>query len=115
MKLTPVEEIEFNTSHPLVGTVVLAQVPFDDSDAAIPEQRVKERPALIVAASNSGILVRGIYSNTGVTRVLFSPWRRLNFDHPSYVDAARSAVRDVKMNDIVRLGRLTNPEWNQLI
>jgi hypothetical protein len=115
MKLTPVEEIEFNTSHPLVGTVVLAEVPFDDTDASIPELRAKERPALIVAASESGILVRGIYSNTGVTRVLFSPWRRLNFDHPSYVDVARTAVRDLEMNDIVRLGRLTNPEWNQLI
>jgi hypothetical protein len=115
MKLTPVEEIEFNTSHPLVGTVVLAQVPFDDTDASIPEVSAKERPALIVAASASGILVRGIYSNTGVTRVLFSPWRRLNLDHPSYVDVARTAVRDVEMNDIVRLGRLTVPEWNQLI
>ena len=115
MKLTPVEEIEFNTSHPLVGTVVLAEVPFDAEDASIPERKAKERPALVVAASDAAILVRGIYSNSGVTRVLFSPWRRLKLDHPSYVDVARTAVRELQMNEIVRLGRLTDFEWNQLL
>ncbi|HEY5121607.1 MAG TPA: hypothetical protein VII84_08530 [Acidimicrobiales bacterium] len=115
MKLTPTEEVEFNTSHPLVGTVVLAEVPFDAEDASIPELKAKERPALVVAASDAAILVRGIYSNTGVTRVLFSPWRRLKLDHPSYVDVARTAVREVQMNEIVRLGRLTDLEWNQLL
>jgi hypothetical protein len=115
MKLTPTEEVEFNTSHPLVGTVVLAEVPFDAEDASIPERKAKERPALVVAASDAAILVRGIYSNTGVTRVLFSPWRRLNLDHPSYVDVARTAVREVQLNEIVRLGRLTDLEWNQFV
>lgn len=114
-KLTPVEQVEFNEQHPLVGFVVLAEVPFDASDESMPEVKAKERPALVVAASDSGILVRGIYSNTGATRVLFSPWRRLNLDHPSYVDDTRVALRGVELNDLVRLGRLTDLEWNQLV
>ncbi len=112
--LTPAELDEFSTDHPLVGAVVIAEVPFDSVDPVIPEQRAKGRPALVVAASEDGILVRGIYSNPAVTRVLFSPWRRLGLDHVSYLDVERVVVTNGALGESLRLGRLTDAEWNGL-
>jgi len=37
-------------------------VPFDATDPSAPEQKSKERPALVVAASADSLLVRPIYS-----------------------------------------------------
>lgn len=112
--LTPAELEKFSTEHPAVGTVVLAVVPFDAVDPIAPEQRAKARPALVVAASDAGVLVRGIYSNPFTTRVLFQPWRRLGFDHVSYIDDARTPIALTSPDEIERLGRLTDEEWNSL-
>src|ERR1019366_10635351 len=79
-------------AHPLAGWVVTTEVPFDNVDPVIPEQQSKIRPAVVVAASDEGLLVRGIYTDASPTRSLFSPWRRLGLDHVSYVDVARSSV-----------------------
>lgn len=110
--LTPAESERFSTEHPFVATVVLAEVPFDAVDPVIPEQRAKLRPALVVAAGESGALVRGIYSNTSTTRSLFQPWRRLGFDHISYIDDARTALSLSSLDELERLGRLSDDEWN---
>lgn len=115
VKLTPSEREEFSSDHPLAGTVVIAEIPFDSVDETTPEMKSKERPALVVAASDAGLLLRGIYSSPSVTRALFSPWRRLKMDHASYVDVERIAVRDLDLDLVVRLGRVTDVEWNQLI
>jgi hypothetical protein len=112
--LTPSELERFSTEHPFVGTVVLAEVPFDSVDPVIPEQRAKSRPALVVAAAETAILVRGIYSNPFTTRVLFQPWRRLGFDHVSYVDDTRTSLTLASLDEVERLGRLTDDEWNAL-
>lgn len=112
--LTPAELEKFSTEHPVVGTVVLAEVPFDAVDPIAPEQRAKARPALVVAASDAGMLVRGIYSNPSTIRVLFQPWRRLGFDHVSYIDDARTPIALTSLDEIERLGRVTDEEWNSL-
>ena len=114
MTLTPSELEKFDLDHPLVGTIVLGDVPFDAVDPEIPEQRVKQRPALVVAASDVGVLVRGIYSNPSTTRILFQPWRRLGFDHVSYIDDRRTALPPGSLDEAQRLGRLTDDEWNAL-
>jgi hypothetical protein len=113
--LTPVELERFSAEHLLVGTVVLIEVPFDSVDPVVPEQKAKARPALVVAASDTGVLVRGIYSNPATTRVLFQPWRRLGFDHVSYIDGERISVVLDGLDGIVRLGHLGDEEWNGLV
>jgi hypothetical protein len=113
--LTPGELERFSPEHPLVGTVVLVEVPFDSVDPVVPEQKAKARPALVVGASDNGVLIRGIYSNPARTRVLFQPWRRLGLDHVSYIDDDRIAVTVDGPDGIGRLGRLADDEWNGLV
>ncbi|MGC1419711.1 MAG: hypothetical protein WA786_06285 [Acidimicrobiales bacterium] len=112
--LTPSELERFRADHPFVGTVVLAEVPFDSVDPATPEQRAKLRPGLVVAASDTAILVRAIYSNPSTTRVVFQPWRRLGFDHVSYIDDHRTALPVANFDEVERRGRVTDDEWNVL-
>jgi hypothetical protein len=112
--LTPGESERFSVEHPFVATVVLAEIAFDAVDPDIPEQRAKLRPALVVAAGESGVLVRGIYSNVSTTRTLFQPWRRLGFDHISYIDDARTALALSSLDELERLGRLSDEEWNSV-
>ncbi len=111
--LTPAEASLYDQNHPLAGWVVTTFVPFDAVDPALPEQRSKVRPALVVAASEAGLLVRGIYSSPLPTRSIFSPWRRLGLDHVSYVDVTRSAVEPGA--EVNKLGFLNDEEWNALL
>jgi len=110
---TPSELEAFDPAHPLVGTVVLADVPFDAVDPLIPEQRSKIRPVLIVAASPTSMLVLGIYSNPSSSRVLFQPWRRLGLAHVSFVATERVSV-SVAPDQAEKIGRLNDEEWNAL-
>jgi hypothetical protein len=109
--LTPAELERFDPEHGLVGTVVIVEVPFDAVDPEVPEQRAKERPALVVAASDDAVLVRPIYSNDAPTRSVLQSWRRLGLEHVSYVDDTRVAV-PVATASLERVGRLSDPEWN---
>lgn len=111
--LTPAEAALYDVNHPLAGWVVMTEVPFDNVDPVIAEQQSKIRPAVVLAASTQGLLVRGVYTNESVTRSVFSPWRRLGLDHVSYIDVARSAV--AADAEVTRLGALTDAEWNVLL
>jgi len=111
--LTPAETALYDPAHPLAGWVVTTEVPFDNVDPVVPEKQSKIRPAIVVAASDEGLLVRGIYSNPSPTRSVFSAWRRLGLDHVSYVDVARSPV--VAGAEVNRLGALSDEEWNALL
>jgi len=111
--LTPAELALYDAHHPLAGAVVTTEVPFDAVDPMIPEQQSKIRPALVVAASDKGLLVRGIYSNPSPTRTVFSAWRRLGLDHVSYLEGARTMVRSGA--EVTKLGVLTDAEWNALL
>ena len=113
LMLTPSESARFSTENPLVAAVVLIEVPFDSLDPDYAELRSKERPALVVAASESGVLVRPIYSNTFTNRTLFSPWRRLLLDHVCYISDDRVAL-DLPTPRPEELGRLSDEEWNAL-
>ncbi|HEY5302763.1 MAG TPA: hypothetical protein VIJ86_01750 [Acidimicrobiales bacterium] len=113
VQLTPTEVALYDAGHAMAGSVVTTEVPFDNVDPVVPEQQSKIRPAVVVAASDEGLLVRGIYSNPSPTRSIFSPWRRMGLDHVSYVDVTRSAVRVGA--EVNRLGVLTDEEWNALL
>jgi hypothetical protein len=112
--LTPGELASFNPDHPLVGSVVLVEIPFDSVDPAQPDQKSKQRPAVVVGASNERILVQGVYSNQTPTRVLFQPWRRLGLDHVSYIDSSRVSLA-VAPHEMEHLGKLSEDEWNTLV
>jgi hypothetical protein len=110
---TPGELETYDPAHPLVGTVVLADVPFDAVDPLVPEQRSKIRPVLVVAASTRSLLVLGIYSNPSPSRILFQPWRRLGLAHVSYVATERVSV-PATLDTLDKVGRLSDEEWNSL-
>jgi hypothetical protein len=110
---SPSELENFDPAHAIVGSVVLADVPFDAVDPLVPEQRSKVRPVLVVAASATSLLVRGIYSNQSPSRVLFQPWRRLGLAHVSFIATDRVSV-SVAPDDAERIGRLNDDEWNSL-
>jgi hypothetical protein len=113
--LTPAESERFNDDHPLVGAVVIVEVPFDALDPLAPEQKSKERPALVVAANDDTLLVRPVYSSAASTRTVLSAWRRLGLDHVCYVDDTRVALVPNSMASLERVGRLSDEEWNALL
>jgi hypothetical protein len=108
---TPAELERFNPDHALAGSVVIVEVPFDAIDSDAPEQKAKERPALVVAASDDAVLVRPIYSNPAPSRSVLQAWRRLGLDHVSYLDDARVVVLG-PTGSLERVGRLSDQEWN---
>jgi hypothetical protein len=109
---TPAELERFDPEHPLAGNVVIVEVPFDATDPATPELKSKERPALVVAASADGLLVRPIYSSAAPTRKVLQAWRRLGLDHVCYLDDARVALNVAPTESLERVGRLNDQEWN---
>ena len=112
---TPLEQARFDVRHPLVGVVLVLDVPFDAKDPALPDVTSKNRPVLVVAASSDELLVRPLYSNSAPTRTVFQPWRRLGLDHVSYIDDGRVVISGVRFDALQQLGELTTPEWNAQI
>ncbi|HVB52040.1 MAG TPA: hypothetical protein VND89_09935 [Acidimicrobiales bacterium] len=109
---TPLEQARFDVRHPLVGVVLVLDVPFDAKDPALPDVTSKNRPVLVVAASSDELLVRPLYSNSAPTRTVFKPWRRLGLDHVSYIEDSRVVISGVRFDELQQLGQLTTPEWN---
>lgn len=112
--LTPGELAHFSPDHSLVGAVVLVDIPYSAVDPELPEQKSKQRPAVVVAAAPEGVLVQGVYTNPSSTRVLFQPWRRLGLDHVCYVEGVRVPIT-IGLDDLERIGKLADDEWNSLI
>ena len=113
LSLTPLELEHFSADHSLVGTVATVEIPFDGTDPENPDQKSKQRPAVIVAASDNGILVRGIYSKESPSRQLFQPWRRLGLANVSYIADERTPL-DAVINVTDKIGVLSDQEWNSL-
>ena len=111
--LTPAEARLVDADHARAGSVVSVEIPFDSIDPATPDVHAKQRPAVVVAASDSVLLVRGIYSNQFANRQLFGPWRRLGLDHVSYISDERQVI-DLSVTPAVEFARLTDEEWNSL-
>src|SRR5665213_1881070 len=112
--LTPLETSRFDVEHPLVGAVLVVEVPFGGNDGDQPDVKSKDRPALVVAASNDELLVRPVYSNPSPARTLFQPWRRVVLDHVSYVADERVIVSIADLGPLQQLAQLTTTEWNSL-
>jgi hypothetical protein len=112
--LTPLETSRFDAEHPLVGAVLVVDIPFDAQDRDQPDLKSKDRPVLVVAASSDELLVRPIYSNPSPARTLFQPWRRVGLDHVSYVGDERVVVANAGLEPLQQLAQLTTPEWNSL-
>ena len=112
--LTPLETSRFDVEHPLVGAVLVVEVPFGGNDGDQPDVKSKDRPALVVAASNDELLVRPVYSNPSPARTLFQPWRRVGLDHVSYVADERVIVSIADLGPLQQLAQLTTTEWNSL-
>ena len=112
-RVTPRHARLVDVEHELAGSVVVVSVPFDAVDPTVPEQKEKERPAVVIGASSDVLLVRGIYSHQKIGRRVFGPWRRLELSHVSYVadDATLVAMPATPLKPI---GRLTDEEWNAL-
>jgi len=109
---TPLEQARFDVNHPLVGVVLVLDVPFDAQDPDLPDVTSKDRPVLVVAASSQELLVRPLYSNTAPSRTVFQPWRRLGLDHVSYIEDTRVVISDVHFDALRQIGQLTTSEWN---
>lgn len=109
---TPLEQARFDDNHPLVGAVLVLEVPFNAQDPETPDVTSKDRPVLVVAASGHELLVRPLYSNTAPSRTIFQPWRRLGLDHLSYIDDTRVVITDVHFDTLHQIGQLTTSEWN---
>ncbi|HEV3268685.1 MAG TPA: hypothetical protein VGZ68_09825 [Acidimicrobiales bacterium] len=112
--LTPLESSRFDVEHPLVGAVIVVEVPFGVTDSDQPDVKSKDRPVLVVAASSEDLLVRPIYSNPSPARTLFQPWRRVGLDHVSYVADERVTISSSNLDPLQQLAQLTTPEWNSL-
>ncbi|HUY16275.1 MAG TPA: hypothetical protein VMV11_01810 [Acidimicrobiales bacterium] len=112
--LTPLETSRFDANDPLVGAVLVVDVPFDSRDVDQPDVKSKDRPVVVVAASNVELLVRPIFSNPSPARTLFQPWRRVGLDHVSYVADERAIVAIAGNEPLQHLARLTTSEWNSL-
>ncbi len=115
--LTPSEEEEFDREDPWAAGVVLVWVPFDAADEPDhPGLDGKVRPCVVIAGSDTHLLVRPGYSAGGVKSRDWKShpvrhWRRSGFDEPTWIDVI--AVR-VPRPDEGPTGYLEPDDWNSL-
>jgi hypothetical protein len=112
--LTPAELSEFDANDPRAGDVVWMRVDHGPTAGADPGDSDKERPVVIVAASESAVLVRPVYSREAEGRRLLVGWNRVGLAGPSYVADARVRIEGTGAGPPRLLGRLGDAEWNAL-
>ncbi len=115
--LTPAEAARFDDGDAWVGGVVLAFVPFEGRDPGQPTMTGKVRPAVVVAANASHLLVRGCYSPGGsigrsIQGVQIGGWRQAGLDGPSIVADDRVEVERSGLAS--PMGWLSIADWNLL-
>ena len=100
----------FDADHPLVGSVVLADVPFDAGIGG------KTRPAVVVAVGDDELLVRAAYSEGGMHSRTWQAHEvtdlaAAGLTKPTWIEPdARAIPADV--GDAI--GRLSDDDWNAL-
>jgi len=114
--LTPAQQAEFDRLDPWVGGVVFAWVAFDPPDPTRPDVDGKSRRCVVVAGSQSHLLVRPGYSEGGVKSrdwksVPLRHWKRAGFDQPTWI--AVESLR-VPRHGTGPVGWLTEDDWNAL-
>ena len=115
INLTPLEETRFNTEHPLSGTVIALDVPFDVANTDELGVSAKLRPVLVVAGAAEELLILPIFSNEAAGRVPFTSWKQIGLDHASFLGSDRVSIALEASTVIRRIGRLNDQEWNALI
>jgi hypothetical protein len=114
--LTPAQEEEFDRNDPWAAGVVFAWVPFDSVDPSEPDLDGKSRRCVVVAGSETHLLVRPGFSEGGVKSrdwksVPLRDWRRAGFDQPTWIDV--ESLR-VPRGDDGPVGWLSPEDWNAL-
>ncbi len=111
--LTPLESARVSVEHPLVGEIVSVEIEFDAANPAELAVTSKVRPALVVAASATELLVRPIFTNAGHARRPIRSWHRVGLAHESFLGPDRVFV--AVPTPLPRVGRLNDDEWNSLL
>jgi hypothetical protein len=114
--LTPVQEEVFDRHDPWATGVVYAWVPFDSVDPDQPELEGKSRRCVVVAGSDSELLVRPGYSEGGMKSrdwksVPLRHWKQAGFDQPTWID---SETLEVPRPSDGPIGWLASEDWNAL-
>jgi hypothetical protein len=114
--LTPAQKHAYDVDDELVGCVVLAEIEFTSVDPALPGVDRKDRPCVVVAASDSALLVRpastGSYHRRRWKAVVLQHWREAGLDRQTWVtDEVRSVPRERLRATI---GTLDREDWNAL-
>jgi hypothetical protein len=115
--LTPVQEAAFDRDDPWVGGVVFAWVPFTTEDPEETDLGGKSRRCVVVAASDTQLLVRPGYSEGGVKSkdwksVPLTQWRHAGFDQPTWIDV--EMLRVPRDEESPPVGWLSTEDWNAL-
>jgi hypothetical protein len=114
--LTPVQEEVFDRHDPWATGVVYAWVAFDSVDPDQPELEGKSRRCVVVAGSDSALLVRPGYSEGGMKSrdwksVPLRHWKQAGFDQPTWID---SETLEVPRPSDGPIGWLASEDWNAL-
>lgn len=102
----------FDIDDPLVGMVVIADIPFDDEVGA------KTRPAVVLAANADELFVRPGYSDGGLQSRRWQShalrdWAAAGLHEQTWIeDGARTIARSDAHAD--PLGRVADDDWNAL-
>ncbi len=112
--LTPAEAAAVSVEHALVGSIIEMVVNYDARDSANPTETSKARPVLVMAASESSVLVRAMYSEEREDRQLLPGWRQGGLDHPSFISSERVLLSATAATG-VRFGRLPVDAWNLIL
>ena len=113
--LSPAESQEFSNDHDLCGFVVAVEIPFSASNVEELAVSGKTRPALVIGASDTTLLVRPVFSKDAFGRFALGSWNRLGLDHVSYVGLERIAVPIDLSLPLRKYGRVGDQEWNALL
>ncbi len=106
----------FDRHDPWATGVVYAWVAFDSVDPDQPELEGKSRRCVVVAGSDSELLVRPGYSEGGMKSrdwksVPLRHWKQAGFDQPTWID---SETLEVPRPTDGPIGWLASEDWNAL-
>jgi hypothetical protein len=116
-QLTPEQAADFDVDDELVGSVVIALVPFDDDGPAEPGPQHKRRPSIVIGASPSSLLVRPCYSEGSAQSRRWQShplrdWVTAGLDRATSVEDGARVIPRVDAGE--PLGRVSAEDWNAL-
>ncbi|MEN3273006.1 MAG: PemK-like, MazF-like toxin of type toxin-antitoxin system [Actinomycetota bacterium] len=116
-QLTPEQAKEFAIDDTLVGSVLIAVVPFDDDGPAQPGPQQKRRPCIVIGTSPSQLLVRPCYSEGGLQSRRWQShplrdWVAAGLDRATFVEDDARVISRIDAGD--PLGRVSTEDWNAL-